>query len=177
MIEARENEILIETPRLWLRSMPAEDFDMLLTIFTDPKVMAAFQSPPFTNEQMHGWLQRNLDHQDAHGFGLFSVILKKDNSFIGDCGLEVMEVDGVRAAEVGYDFRSDYWGQGFATEAASAVRDYAYHHLQIARLISMIRVGNQRSRRVAEKVGMNYSSDHQSGDRHYWIYEMAQNIK
>jgi RimJ/RimL family protein N-acetyltransferase len=168
----QQNEILIEAHRLWLRSMRADDVDSLLAIFTDPKVMNAFQSPPFSPEQMLGWLQRNLDHQATYGYGLFSVILKQNELLIGDCGLETMEIDGLPAAELGYDFRSDYWNQGYATEAALAVRDYAVHHLNLPRLISLIRVGNLPSKRVAEKIGMQYIGDYQNDDRPYWKYEL-----
>ena len=65
-----------------------------------------------------------------------------------------MEVDGELATEVGYDFRSDYWNQGSATEAATAVRDYALDVLQLPCSISLIWVGNIASMRVAEKIGM-----------------------
>ncbi len=173
--DVKQNEIHIETPRLWLRTMRADDVDLLLTIFTDVKVMDAFHSPPFSGEQMQGWLQRNLDHQVQHGHGLFSVILKQNDLLIGDCGLEVMLMDGLPAAELGYDLRSDYWNQGFATEAAAAVRDYALHTLRLARLISLIRVGNQPSKRVAEKIGMQVRRNYHNGDRHYWQYELEAN--
>jgi RimJ/RimL family protein N-acetyltransferase len=56
-------ELLIKTPRLWLRTMRADDLASLLAIFTDPRVMDAFDSAPFSREQMQRWLQRNLDHQ------------------------------------------------------------------------------------------------------------------
>jgi RimJ/RimL family protein N-acetyltransferase len=85
------------------------DVDALLRIFSDPKVMASFGVTPFNREQMQQWVKRNLDHQAEHGYGLFSVILKSDGVLIGDCGLEHMEVEGISAAELGYDFRSDYW--------------------------------------------------------------------
>ena len=169
-------ELFIETPRLWLRTMRADDLDALLAIFTDPQVMDAFASPPFSREQVQGWLGRNLDHQAEFGYGLFSVLLKPTGELIGDCGLEQMQLDGHEAAEVGYDFRSDYWNQGYATEAASAVRDFAFTQLQIPTLISLIRVGNQRSKRVAEKIGMRFHSDYHAeypgGSRHYWKYEL-----
>ncbi len=162
----------IETPRLMLRTMLASDLDALLLIFTDAKVMASFASEPFTREQMQGWLQRNLDHQAEHGYGLFSIIHKGSGLLIGDCGLELMDVDGVQAAELGYDLRSDFWNQGLATEAASAVRDYAFDGLQLALLISLIRVGNLASRRVAEKVGMGLASEFAHYGIHYWRYAM-----
>lgn len=160
----------LETARLWLRPMEAADFDALLLIFTDPKVMAAFDSLPFDRAQMTDWLQRNLDHQSQFGYGLFSVLLKPDALLIGDCGLEVMDVDGAQVAELGYDFRSDYWNQGLATEAAAAVRDYAFQVLGLPRLISLIRVGNIASRRVAEKIGMQCLAEFTRYGRRYWQY-------
>lgn len=150
-------EPFLETPRLRLRLMQADDVDHLLAIFADPKVMAAFGEPPFDRAQMTRWVQRNLDHQTAYGYGLFSVILKTKELLIGDCGLELIDMDGVQTPELGYDFRSDFWNHGYATEAAQAVRDYAFQHLQLPRLISLIRVGNLPSRRVAEKIGMRSS--------------------
>ena len=109
-----EKSSQLETRRLILRPMLETDFDGLLLIFTDQKVMASFSHDPFTHEQMSHWLQRNLDHQNEFGYGLFSVILKESGELIGDCGLEQMEDQG--AAELGYDFRSDFWNRGFATE-------------------------------------------------------------
>lgn len=52
----------LETERLVLRPMLETDFDALLLIFTDLKVMAEFNHDPFTPEQMSRWLRRNLDH-------------------------------------------------------------------------------------------------------------------
>lgn len=145
---------ILNTARLHLRLMESGDFDGLLSIFADPRVMAAFDSPPFNHDQMQWWLQRNLDHQARYGYGLFSVILTSEDRLIGNCGLEHMELDGVEEVELGYDFRSDVWNQGFATEAATAVRDFALDELGLPRLISLIRVGNAPSRRVSEKIGM-----------------------
>jgi [ribosomal protein S5]-alanine N-acetyltransferase len=160
----------LETKRLILRPMLQTDFEALLLIFTDPKVMAAFNHPPFTREQMQHWLQRNLDHQKEFGYGLFSVILKQSGGLIGDCGLEQMEDQG--AAELGYDFRSDFWNQGFATEAACAVRDYAFDVLKLPRLISLIRVGNLSSKRVAEKAGMTLAEEFPRYGIQYWKYAL-----
>ena len=162
----------LETPRLLLRRMQASDVELLLHIFTGPKVMAAFNATPFNRDQMEGWVQRNLDHQTRHGYGLFSVILKSEGLLIGDCGLEHMEVDGVQSAELGYDFRNDYWNQGYATEAASAVRDYAFQELHLLNLISLIRVGNIASRRVAEKIRMRCAAEITRDGVRYWKYAL-----
>ncbi len=150
--------------------MLESDLESLLLIFTDPKVMAAFDHPPFTHEQMSRWLKRNLDHQDEYGYGLFSVIFKETGELIGDCGLEQMEDMG--GAELGYDFRSDFWNQGYATEAATAVRDYTFNVLNLPQLISLIRVGNLASKRVAEKVGMTLTEEFTRYDIRYWKYSL-----
>lgn len=163
---------LLETARLQLRPMRADDVDALLAIFADPKVMAAFHTPPFDRAQMMQWVQRNLDHQATHGYGLFSVLSKANGLLIGDCGLELIEVEGAHVAELGYDFRSDYWNQGYATEAAQTVRDYAFQQLQLPSLISLMRVGNMPSRRVAEKIGMRYVGDITRYRHQYWQYRL-----
>jgi RimJ/RimL family protein N-acetyltransferase len=117
-------------------------------------------------------LQRNLDHQSQFGYGLFSVILKTDGTLIGDCRLEQMEVDGQSIVELGYDFRSAYWNQGFATEATTAVRNYAFGVLQLPQLISLICVENLASKRVAEKIGMKLIEEFTRYEIQYWKYSL-----
>lgn len=65
-----------------------------------------------------------------------------------------MKILAAPEVELGYDLERSSWGHGLATEAARAVRDHAFEVLDLPRLVSLIRVGNDRSRRVAEKVGM-----------------------
>lgn len=149
---------MIETARLLLRPMCTEDTDALLA--------------PFDRARMVRWMRRNLEHQARYGYGLFSVILRANGLLIGNCGLEQMEVEGGRAAELGYDFRSDHWNQGFATEAAMAVRDYAFRTLALPHLVSLIRLGNEASRRVAEKVGMRLDAEITRDGQPYWRYAL-----
>jgi RimJ/RimL family protein N-acetyltransferase len=111
--------------------------------------MASFGVPPFDRARMGRWVNGNLAHQEEHGYGTFAVVHQLDQLLIGDCGLEHMEVDGRNEVEIGYDLRSDYWGRGLATEAATAVREFAFRHLGLDRVISLIRPENGASRRVA----------------------------
>jgi ribosomal-protein-alanine N-acetyltransferase len=162
----------LETKRLILRVMQPSDFDGLKKIFGDPKVMASFNATPFNDEQMRSWLEGRLNHQARHGYSLFSVILKSEGILIGDCGLENMELESGHETELGYDFRSDYWNQGYATEAASAVRDFAFDTLALPALISLIRVGNEASRRVSQKIGMQKMDEITLSATAYWKYGM-----
>jgi RimJ/RimL family protein N-acetyltransferase len=159
----------LETRRLILREMRADDAAELLHVFADPRVMASFGAPPFDETRMGAWVGRNLEHQREHGYGLFCLIHKIDGIVIGDCGIEQMDV----GAELGYDLRSDYWGQGLATEAALRVRDFAFDELGLDRLVSLIRVGNEASRRVAEKVGMSFVEQIGRNGTAYWLYAIA----
>jgi len=172
MVNSEMSKIKLETPRLCLRLMCSSDIDGLLGIFGDPLIMASFNTIPFKRDQISNWVQRNLDHQDVHGYGLFSVILKSEELLIGDCGLEHMEVEGEQTTELGYDFDSNYWNQGYATEAGQAIRDYAFGVLHIPHLISLIRVGNEASRRVSEKIGMQSETEFTTNGIKYWNYEM-----
>jgi RimJ/RimL family protein N-acetyltransferase len=135
----------LETPRLILREMRSEDATELLRVFADPRVMASFGAPPFDAVRMDAWVRRNLSHQDEYGYGLFAVIHK------GGCSWRLL-------------------GRGLATEAACAVRDLAFADLQLKRLVSLIRVGNVASRRVAEKVGMSLAEQVERNGIAYWLY-------
>jgi ribosomal-protein-alanine N-acetyltransferase len=163
---------VLETERLVLSSMSAADLEGLLALFGDPEVMAAFDDKAFTREQVCRWLERDLDHQREHGYGLFAVRLKGSDRLIGDCGLERMEVRGEYVAELGYDFRSGFWNRGYATEAAGAVRDYAFETLRLPVLVSLIRPRNPASVRVAEKTGLRMVDEIQRHDRTYLLYEI-----
>lgn len=165
-------EPTLETERLVLRPMVPADLDGLCGIFGDPIVMAAFDSAPLDRGQVRGWLERNLEHQREHGYGLFAVCSKESGLLIGDCGLELMEIGDGTVAELGYDFRSDHWNQGYATEAACAVRDFAFSELGLARLISLIRPGNRASERVAEKTGLGLVERLERFGRPYLRYEI-----
>jgi ribosomal-protein-alanine N-acetyltransferase len=162
----------LETERLVLRTMVADDLDDLLGIFGDPVVMAAFRQAPLDREQVRRWLERNLDHQRKHGYGLFAVCLKADDRLIGNCGLELMDVSGEQVAELGYDFRRDYWNRGYATEAACAVRDFAFGTLCLPRLVSLIQPGNPASERVAQKAGLKRTGRIEREGRTYLLYEI-----
>ena len=158
-----------------LRPMQKSDIEDFVRIFADPKVMASFDVASFDRGQLEQWIQRNLIHQNKFGYGLFSVVLKINGLLVGNCGLQRMEIGGVQAVELGYEFRSDYWNQGYATEAAATVRDFAFHQLHLPRLTSLVRIGNFGAMRVSEKIGMTRIGDITRKNQHYWQYSIDRN--
>jgi ribosomal-protein-alanine N-acetyltransferase len=147
------NSNVIETTRLRMRQMTNDDFPGLLSVFGDVEVMR-FYPVPFDQQRMQEWLDWNQRSYSNFGYGLWCLLLRATGEVIGDCGLVNQDVDGVEEIEIGYHVRRDLWGQGLATEAASACRDYGFDVLGRQRLVSLIHPQNVASRRVAEKVGM-----------------------
>jgi len=155
--------------------MNESDLEGMFQVFSDRMVLDAFDLGSFSREQMRSWMERNLAHQKKHGYGLFSVILKPGSELIGDCGLEHTDFEGKPCVEIGYDFLSRYWNQGYATEAAAAVRDYATEELRIGlgSLCSFIRRSNSASRRVSEKIGMRRIREFARHDVDYLLYAFS----
>ena len=89
----------------------------------------------------------------------FALILREENRLIGYCGFFRQIVDGVNEIEIGYRLHPDYWNRGLATEAARAVRDYAFEVMKLKRVISLIHPDNHASRRVTEKNGMTLEKE------------------
>src|SRR5690606_21550114 len=83
-----------------------------------------------------------------------ALIDKNTGNFVGQCGLLTQVIDGNTEIEIGYHLLPSYWGKGYATEAAMACKRYAFDHLNINSVISIIHVDNAPSQRVAERIGM-----------------------
>jgi RimJ/RimL family protein N-acetyltransferase len=144
---------ILETPRLQLREFTSEDADALAQVLSDRETMCYYPAP-YDRAGVEQWIERSRQRYQDDGVGLWAMELKKTQELIGDCGIILQHVEGERLYEIGYHLRRDFWGQGLATEAATACRDWAFAHLKTERLISLIRPENLPSRRVAERNGM-----------------------
>ena len=152
--------VIFETDRLIIRPFHVSDAHAMNHIFGDPEVMH-FGNGIQTPEQIHDWLRNCLEnYRQKSGIGPWAVMEKNSNEVIGYCGLFYFpDVCGQPEIEIGYRLARPYWGRGYATEAAHAVRNYAFSTLGLPRLISIIDPLNIRSIRVAEKLGMHYEKD------------------
>ena len=144
---------ILQTPRLLLREFTLEDADALALVVSDPETMRYYPAP-YDRAGVEQWIERNRQRYRDDGVGLWAMELTQTGEMIGDCGIILQQVEGEPLYEIGYHLRRDFWGQGLATEAAIACRDWAFAHLKTDRLISLIRPENLPSRRVAERNGM-----------------------
>jgi [ribosomal protein S5]-alanine N-acetyltransferase len=148
--------IVTETSRLILRYFTADDLDELAAILGDHQVMRYSIGGIKTRSQTQDFLNWIVSNYEKYGFGLYAVIERENQVLIGFCGLLVWFFEEVQEIEMGYRFAKEHWGQGLGTEAATAVRDYAWQKLNLKRLICIIQPENTRSIRVAKKLGMEH---------------------
>ena len=162
---------MIETERLILRKPKLGDAKALAAAYGDPQVMEFIGTGETRDlEATREWVKRSLARWKADGFGAFVLERKEDGKVLGRSGFLVWnsetwqtgtlaEFGDAGVVELGWILAKEYWGQGYATEAAEASRDHAFRELKLTRLISLILKGNDRSVRVAEKIGERYVRD------------------
>jgi len=148
-----EQSVMLESERLTFRKIVADDFDDLAVMLRDPDVMAAWEHT-FSDEQIHQWIDNQIARYQKEIVGYFAAIRKDTGEFIGQMGLLWNDFDELRVMEIGYMLKRRYWGMGYATEGAAALADYAYTMIGLNKVYASIRLENQNSIRVAERLGM-----------------------
>jgi ribosomal-protein-alanine N-acetyltransferase len=141
------------TERLRLRPATLADLDVWLAISRDAE--RAWWGEPRSNiDDARINLEKNLTNQERHGFSLWPVELGATGEMIGLTGLQ--HLDNGPEIEVGYRFLHDRWGNGYATEAATAAIRYGFDELELDRIVAVTLPTNQASRRVMEKCGLRF---------------------
>ena len=148
----------LETERLLLRPFARHDLDEFASINADADVMRYIgDGKPQTRAQTEMRLNSILSHWDQHGFGLWAVVERASNALIGFCGLQYL--DNTAEIEIGYRLAKQFWGTGFATEAASATLRYAFEVLGLDRIVAVVQPENFASQSVIKKIGLRYVKD------------------
>ena len=91
--------MVIETTRLILRELTADDFESLYRILADPDIKQYYPHP-FDEAQVRSWITRNRERYRIFGFGLWAVCLKETGNLIGDCGLTMQLIGGQIKPEI-----------------------------------------------------------------------------
>jgi len=161
--------VVTETLRLLLRYFTWNDLNDMATIYADPIGMA-FRGSPRTFEETQQVFKWIFDNYSKDGFEMWAIIHKADQKLIGCCGLIPQVVDGQQETEMGYILAKEYWGQGLATEAAFAVRNYGFEKLGCDRIIALINPKNLASQNVAQKIGLIYEKDTTHSEKTVCVY-------
>ena len=143
----------IETVRLLLRELTEGDFAALFRILGDPVVMEHYDEVADEAETRR-WLEGIRKGYERDGHSFYAVDLPDEGEMIGICGLLAQPFEGEVYQEIGYLLANRWWGRGYATEAARAVRDTGFDRFGYDHLISVIEPANGPSVKVAERIGM-----------------------
>jgi len=144
--------MIIETDRLILREMTEDDFDALYAVLADADIMGHYPYT-FDEDRVRGWIKKNIERYQVFGFGLWAVVLKETGEMIGDCGLTMQLIGGQIKPEIGYHIRKDCQRRGYASEAAKAVRDWAFTNTPFNILYSYMKYTNIPSLKTAMAYG------------------------
>lgn len=146
----------LTSERLVSKFIQPGDEKLWLPFFQSPEATKLF--PDFglnsLEERTHYWIVKQLERYAANRYGLQLLYLKNSDILIGQCGLLLQEVDGIKELEVGYHILPEYWGLGYAPEAARMFMNFAQEHQLSESIISIIDVRNNNSMRVAQKNGL-----------------------
>jgi RimJ/RimL family protein N-acetyltransferase len=149
----------IETPRLRLRAWRDSDGDAHARMRTDPEMQRYMgDGHLWTAAESREWARSVMEHWDEHGFGLWSVDLLETDGYIGWLGLVLPTwiPDLMPTIEIGWFLDRVCWGQGLATEGATAAMRVAFEDLDLDEVIGIHNPANNASRRVMEKIGMSF---------------------
>ena len=144
-----------ETSRLLFREISQLDFTAWLKFFGNPETSKHWveekQTPRIACEK---WYARQFERYEKGLGGMNALIEKSSGKLVGHAGLLVQNVDGVAELEIGYSLLPEFWGKGYAIEAAQKCKNIAFQDYQVPSLISIISLTNLPSQKVATKNGM-----------------------
>lgn len=152
--------IFEETNRLILREVLPEDEDGFYELDSDPEVHKYIGSEPIdTIEQARETIRFIRQQYIDNGIGRWAIIEKSTNNFIGWTGLKLIrkEINNhINYYDLGYRLLKKYWGNGFATEAASASLNYGFNKLALMEVYADANIENVASNNVLTKVGLRF---------------------
>lgn len=148
---------MIDSGRLVLRGWRDEDRIPFAAMSADPRVMRHLL-PLVSRSDADDWIDREISHLDAHGFCFWAVVSKVSGALVGAAGLRRINYAAhfTPTVEIGYRLAHSYWGQGFATEAAQAIADFAFDQIGLYEIVATAGKANAASCRVMTRIGMKH---------------------
>lgn len=148
--------VVVETPRLRLRRMSEADAEFIRRLVNEPSFIRNIGDKGVqTLDDARRYIRDGpMASYARHGFGLNLVELRATGAPAGMCGL--LKRDVLDHPDIGYAFVPEFWGAGYAREAASAVIDWARHSRDLTRILAITNPDNAGSIRLLEKIGFQF---------------------
>lgn len=150
----------LSTSRLVLRHWVDEDLPAFARMNADARVMKYFPTL-LSRADSDAFAARIRARMQENPFGLWALEIPGHARFAGFVGLSVpaFEAHFTPCMEIGWRLDASFWGHGYATEAAAAALDHAFHTLNVAEVVSFTAACNAPSRAVMERLGMRHKPD------------------
>ena len=145
----------IKTNRLMLRQWQKSDRKPFAQLNADPAVMKYYPNT-LNREQSDAMFDKLSNIIVRQGWGFWAVELLDEEQFIGFVGLHKPDYNlpVSPCTEVGWRLAKEYWGNGYATEAANAALNFAFTQLDLSEVYSFTSIINQRSERLMQRLGL-----------------------
>jgi len=164
----------VTTGRLQLRAFRPDDLDAYSAMQANPEVMRYLvMGRTSTPAEVWRTMLMSVGSWALRGYGMWACEKTDGGVFIGSVGI-FHPLDWPEP-EIAYSLDQPFWGQGFATEAARAARDWLFEHFPLKRAASFIRPDNLASKRVVERLGATCERTFElRGDRYeHWVHRRA----
>jgi len=147
----------LHTDRLVLRRWRPSDKGPFASLNADPVVMEYFPSA-LDRAESDAFADRIEAGFDERGYGLWAVEIPGEAEFIGFVGLALHDFPAhfTPAVEIGWRLARDYWGRGFATEAARTAIADGFNRIGLGEIVSFTAATNVRSVAVMKRLGMTH---------------------
>jgi RimJ/RimL family protein N-acetyltransferase len=147
---------VLETQRLVLRRLCADDADFILELLNEPSFLRYIGDKEVRNSADAVRYIENgpMASYERFGFGLYLVELKENGESMGMCGL--LKRDSLPDVDIGFAFLPSFWSQGYAFESAAAVMNYGREVLGLRRIVAITSPDNDASMRLLEKIGLRF---------------------
>ncbi len=145
---------ILETSRLTLRLIGGQDAPFILRLLNEPSFLRYIGDRDVrTVDDARAYIEKGpIASYRAHGFGLWLAQLRQDGTPIGMCGL--LKRDTLADVDIGFAYLPEYWGRGYALEAATAVMEHGQRVLGIPRIVAIVSPDNVASIRLLGKLGL-----------------------
>jgi RimJ/RimL family protein N-acetyltransferase len=172
--------VMIQSERLNFRKIEDSDFEIIAAIMRDAGVQKIWEHY-FSDDDVREWIARRKKGYETNGIDYLLAINKLSQEVVGQVGLLKENIEGEEVWGIGYILMSGYYGNGYATEGAKAMADYAFNTLKATKIICDIRPMNKSSIAVVKRIGMietgMYIKKYRGQEMPHLIYALNSNQK
>lgn len=153
-----EEKKVIHTKRLFMRKPIIEDVDQFYSIVKEEAVGKWLaKSKGMSKEEVKDYIMQLISHWEQYGFGVWLLVNRNTGELLGHCGLR--KIDATGEIEIMYLLDPEYWGNGYASEAAKASIQYAKEMMNVKRIIARVKVANENSKKLLRNLGFIYTHE------------------